>query len=119
MFNFEKLTVWQKAVDFADLIYSVTRAFPSEERFGLSSQMRRAAVSISSNIAEGASRMSKSDYARFLELATGSVFESVSQATVARRQDFLDATSFAKIYALAEELSKMLSALRQSILQSR
>jgi four helix bundle protein len=119
MFNFEKLTVWQKAVDFADTIYTVTRSFPNEERFGLTSQMRRAAVSISSNIAEGSSRMSKSDYSRFLELATGSVFETVSEATVAKRQSFLSESDFRRIYILAEELSKMLSALRASILRGR
>ena len=75
MFNFEKLEVWQKAIDFADLIYSETRAFPSDERFGLTNQLRRAAGSISSNIAEGSSRSSKSDFARFVEIATGSVFK--------------------------------------------
>ena len=71
MFNFEKLEVWKKAVDFADFVYSTTRTFPDDERFGLTNQMRRAAVSISSNIAEGSSRHSKDDYARFLEIATG------------------------------------------------
>jgi four helix bundle protein len=60
MFNFEKLDVWKKAIDFADLVYSHTRNFPGDERFGLTTQMRRAAVSISSNIAEGTSRMSLS-----------------------------------------------------------
>jgi len=73
MFNFEKLDVWQKSVALADAIYLQTRAFPTEERFGLTNQMRRAAVSISSNIAEGSSRMSKADFGRFLELAAGSV----------------------------------------------
>lgn len=79
MFNFEKLDVWQKAIDFADLVYKHTRNFPAAERFGLTNQMRRAAVSISSNIAEGTSRMSQTDFARFIEIATGSVFEVVSQ----------------------------------------
>src|ERR1041385_3826303 len=82
MFNFEKLDVWQKAIDFADLVYNYTRAFPADERFGLTNQMRRAAVSISSNIAEGTSRMSQADFARFVEIATGSVFEVVSQSFV-------------------------------------
>ena len=82
MFNFEKLDVWQKSIAFADFIYSETRKFPNEERFGLTNQMRRAAVSISSNIAEGSSRSSKSDFARFVEIATGSVFEIVSQAFI-------------------------------------
>ena len=94
MFNFEKLEVWQKAIDFADLIYSETRAFPSDERFGLTNQLRRAAVSISSNIAEGSSRSSKSDFARFVEIATGSVFEAVSQAFIAQRQSFLSEDQF-------------------------
>ena len=88
MFNFEKLEVWQKAIDFADLIYNETRRFPAEERFGLTNQLRRAAVSISSNIAEGSSRSSKTDFARFTEIAAGSVFEAVSQAFIALRQAF-------------------------------
>ena len=116
MFNFEKLDVWQKAIDFADLIYNNTRSFPAEERFGLTNQLRRAAVSVSSNIAEGCSRSSKSDFARFTEIATGSVFEAVSQAFIAHRQDFLSEDSFRHIYAAAEEQSRMLSGLRKSLL---
>ncbi len=118
MFNFEKLDVWQKAIDFADLIYNKTRAFPSDERFGLTNQLRRAAVSISSNIAEGSSRSSKSDFARFVEIATGSVFEVVSQAFIAHRQGFLSEDQFRKIYTDAEELSRMLSGLRKSLLST-
>ena len=71
MFNFEKLETWQKAITFADEVYRITRAFPNDERFGLTNQMRRAAVSISSNIAEGTSRSSRTDYARFVEIAAG------------------------------------------------
>ena len=69
MFGFEKLEVWQKAIDFADTVYLVTRHFPADERFGLTNQMRRAAVSISSKIAEGSARISKKDFARFIEIA--------------------------------------------------
>ena len=116
MFNFEKLDVWQKAIDFADLVYAATRTFPAEERFGLTNQMRRAAVSISSNIAEGCSRASKTDFARFVEIATGSVFEVVSQAFIGRRQGFIDQAQFNSVYAAAEEQSKMLSGLRRSLL---
>jgi four helix bundle protein len=118
MFNFEKLAVWQKAIDFADFIYAETRAFPGEERFGLTNQLRRAAVSISSNIAEGSSRSSKNDFARFAEIAAGSVFEAVSQAFIAQRQRFLSDTQFHKIYGDAEELSRMLSGLRKSLLST-
>jgi four helix bundle protein len=116
MFNFEKLDVWQKAIDFADLVYATTRKFPAEERFGLTNQMRRAAVSISSNIAEGCSRVSNHDFARFVEIATGSVFEVVSHAFIGRRQEFLDEPRFKALYAAAEEQSKMLSGLRRSLL---
>ena len=118
MFNFERLDVWQKAIDFADLINSETRTFPSEERFGLTNQLPRAAVSISSNIAEGSSRSSKNDFARFAEIAAGSVFEAVSQAFIAHRQAFLGEDQFRKVYADAEELSRMLSGLRRSLLST-
>ena len=117
MFNFEKLEVWRKAIEFAELVYVLSKSFPDEEKFGLSSQMRRAAVSISSNIAEGSARHSRDDYARFLEIAAGSLFEVVSQSFIARRQDFFDEGSFKQIYAAAEEQSRMLSGLRKSLLQ--
>jgi four helix bundle protein len=115
MFNFEKLDVWQKAIGFADLVYNHTRHFPADERFGLTNQMRRAAVSISSNIAEGTSRMSQTDYARFVEIATGSVFEVVSQAFVGRRQGFLNEEDFRALYVAADEIGRMLSGLRKSL----
>ena len=115
MFNFERLDVWQKAIDFADLIYNETRGFPSEERFGLTNQLRRAAVSISSNVAEGSSRSSRTDFARFAEIAAGSVFEAVSQSFIARRQNFFSEGQFRNIYTDAEQLSMMLSDLRKSL----
>ncbi len=114
-FNFEKLDVWQKAIQFADAVYSMTKAFPDDERFGLTNQMRRSAVSISSNIAEGSSRHSPDDYARFLEIATGSVFEVVSQSFISRNQGFLNEEQFRTLYPAAEEQSRMLSGLRRSL----
>ena len=116
MFNFEKLETWQKASALADDVYRITRSFPSDERFGLTNQMRRAAVSISSNIADGASRSSRTTYARFVEIATGSVFEVVSQSCISRDQGFLALEDFEKIYAAAEELSRMLSGLRSYLM---
>jgi four helix bundle protein len=115
MFNFEKLDVWQKAIDFVDLIYNETRNFPADERFGLTNQMRRAAVSISSNIAEGTSRMSQADFARFIEIATGTLFEVVSQSFIGRRQGFLPDEGFRKLYSAADEIGRMLSGLRKSL----
>lgn len=118
MFNFEKLTVWEKAIDLADSVYSTTRNFPDAERFGLTNQMRRAAVSISSNIAEGSSRTPKTDFARFIEIAVGSTFEVVSQAVIAKRQIFLTEGDFTNLYTAAKEVSRMLSGLRKSLIES-
>jgi four helix bundle protein len=118
MFNFEKLEVWQEAINFADTVYTLTWTFPDEERFGLTNQMRRAAVSISSNLAEGSSRSSRPDFARFVEIATGSMFEVVSQATISKRQGFLSETDFNQLYSACEKQSKMLSGLRRSLLES-
>ena len=116
MFSFERLDVWQKAIDFADLVYKITRTFPNDERFGLTSQMRRASVSISSNIAEGSSRFSRADFARILEIATGSVFETVSQSFISRREEFLNEAGFNRLYAAAGEQGRMHSGLRNSVL---
>jgi len=116
MFNFEKLEVWHEVIEFADLVYSTTRAFPDDERFGLTNQMRRAAVSISSNVAEGSSRSSRPDFARFIEVATGSLYEVVSQSVISKRQGFLTEADYQNLYAAAEKQSKMLSGLRRSLL---
>ncbi len=115
MFKFEKLDVWQKAIDLADLVYSKTRSSPADERFGLTNQMRRAAVSISSNIAEGSARISDADFARFVEIATGSLFEVVSESTVATGQGYLSEDSSAAIYKAAEEQGRMLRGLRRTL----
>ena len=117
MFNFEKLETWQEVIQFADLVYEQTRNFPDQERFGLTNQMRRAAVSISSNLAEGTSRSSRPDFARFVEIATGSLFEVVSQSFIGRNQRFLTEDQFLKLYAAAEKQGKMLSGLRASLLE--
>lgn len=114
-FNFEKLDVWQRALDLAAFVYDFTGEFPSDERFGITSQMRRAAVSVSSNIAEGSSRSSRQDFARFVELAVGSLYELVSQGFIARKQGFLDEQVFQKLYSDSEELIRMLSGLRNHL----
>ena len=118
MFNFEKLETWQKAIEFADLVYVSTRSFPADERFGLTTQMRRAAVSVSSNLAEGSSRSSRTDFARYVEISTGSLFEVVSQAHLSRRQGFMSEDQFQQLYNFSEILGKMLSRLRSSIAAS-
>lgn len=115
MFPFEKLEAWRKAVDFADTVYRLTKKLPEAERFGLLSQMRRAAVSVASNIAEGSARYSRNDFARFIEIATGSLFEGVTQASIGQRQGFFTEAEYSKIYASAEELGRILSGLRRSL----
>ncbi|MEY2427411.1 MAG: hypothetical protein QOJ40_296 [Verrucomicrobiota bacterium] len=117
MFPFEKLEVWQQAIDFADSVYRLTRTFPDDERFGLTSQMRRAAVSVASNIAEGSARYSRNDFAHFVEIATGSLFEVVTQSVIARRQDFIQEVAYSELYAAAEVEGRMLSGLRRSLIE--
>jgi len=119
MFRFEKLEVWQKSMNLADRVYEVTRGFPGDERFGLTSQLRRAAVSISSNIAEGSGRSSDKDFAHFVQIAYGSVMEVVSQIHIAKRQNMLMKEPFQDIYSQADEISRMLSGLRSSLLRSQ
>jgi four helix bundle protein len=99
MFNFEKLDVWQEAIQFADLVYELAGDFLGEERFGLTNQMRCAAVSISSNLAEGRSRVSRTDFSRFVEIATRSLFEVVSQTTIALRRRMIARNDYRRIYA--------------------
>jgi four helix bundle protein len=115
MLNFEKLQVWQKSIGLADLVYGYTRRFPADERFGLTSQMRRAAVSVSSNLAEGSSRKSRCDYRRFIEISAGSAFELVSQSLIARNQGFLTAEDHQVLYDSTLEIIRMLSGLRDSL----
>ena len=89
VFGFEKLDVWNDAVDFADLVYDGSTAFPDDERYGLSSQMRRAAVSVSANIAEGSGRSTRGEYAQHVGIAHGILMEVVSLAAVATRRGYL------------------------------
>jgi four helix bundle protein len=115
MFNFEKPDVWQAAVDLAAQIYDVTKSFPQDERFGLTTQMRRAAVSIAANQAEGNGRTSKRDFQRFIEIAFGSLMEVVSHAAIANRQGLLAESQYTELYSAADRLGQMLSGLRRSL----
>ena len=117
MFRFENLEVWQKAIDYAGCVYKETRQFPNDERYGLTSQMRRAAVSVSSNIAEGSGRNSDVDFARFVEIAYGSLMETVSQAQVAKIQGWIQNDGFDELRQRADQLARMLSGLRSSLLK--
>jgi four helix bundle protein len=114
MFKFQKLQVWQKSIDFAGLVYRTTASFPPDERFGLTHQIRRAANSVASNIAEGSARQDP-DFARFIGYAAGSLYEVVTQAAIARNQGYLDDRAQEQLYRDADEISRMLSGLRISL----
>ncbi|MBL8851432.1 MAG: four helix bundle protein [Planctomycetaceae bacterium] len=115
MFNFEKLDAWQLAVKYAARIYKATIAIPTDERFGLTSQLRRAAVSISANLAEGSGRGTQKDFIRFIEIAFGSLMETVSHIAIARQEHYVTAEVHKELYSQAERLGKVLSGLRRSL----
>jgi len=114
-FRFEKLGIWQKSIEYADAVYDATEAFPAKERFGLTSQLRRAAASVSANIAEGSSRASDRDFSRFVEIAFGSLCESISHLCLARRRTMVSDKDYSHLYGAAQELSKMLSSFGNTL----
>ena len=111
--DYQKLIVWQRSVELVQEIYRLTSKFPSDEKFGLVSQMRRAAVSIPSNIAEGRMRGSRKDYKRFLYMAIGSGAELETQIFIAKNLGYLQESLSAD--RLLEETMKMLNALIRSL----
>lgn len=118
MFSFEKLNVWQKSRELAVSIYKITKTFPSEEKFGITSQMRRCAISISSNIAEGTGRHSKKDKARFTEIAYGSCLELLNQAVLSKDLEFLLEEDYVAIRKNMTEILAMLDGLYKSQISS-
>lgn len=115
MFGFERLQIWQRSIDFADRLYDVTDAFPNSELFGLTSQLRRAGVSVAGNIAEGWGRGSTREFIRHVEIAYASLMEIVSHLTIAKRRRYVSDHVFDAAYAEAEEISRMLSGFRTSL----
>ena len=109
MHNFRKLEIWIDSVELTDIIYSLTDTFPKNEMFGLASQMQRAAVSVPSNIAEGNGRGSHTDYARFLAMARGSLYECMTQLEIAKRQGYI--TDYSVASKLATDIRKMLNSM--------
>ena len=115
-FSFENLDVYNGAVDFVNDIYLLTKTFPKDEMFGLTSQLRRAAVSIPLNISEGSARR-KRDFSRFIDMARGSIFECVTALQISLKQHYLDQKKFVDLEDKSTDLSKMLSGLKSSINQ--
>jgi len=109
------LNVWIKAVELVTLIYKETNSFPSSEIYGLTSQIRRSAVSIPSNIAEGAGRNSKKEFSRFLSISIGSASELETQLIISRNLGFIEDLTFENIITELEDIRKMTSGLIKSI----
>ena len=106
--SFRELIVWQRAMDLTTLLYRVTQQFPREELYGLASQLRRAGISVASNIAEGYGRGTRGEYRSFLGIARGSTLEILTQLVVARELGLGDPRQIGRAEELAEETSKML-----------
>src|SRR5262249_53961729 len=109
--SYRELRVWQLALDIVIEVYRVTRAFPAEEKFGLIAQLRRAAVAISSNIAEGRSRLGAAEFRHFVSIARGSVAQVETQLAVAVALGYVEAHEITTVLAQLDELSKMLFGL--------
>ncbi|MBX2899203.1 MAG: four helix bundle protein [Cyclobacteriaceae bacterium] len=115
MNNYKDLIVWQKSIDLAVKIYESTKEFPKEEIYGLTSQVRRSAVSIASNIAEGAGRNSKKEFNNFLGISNGSSCELDTQLIIANKVNFLDTQALENIQSDILEIQKMNWALQKSL----
>jgi len=110
-----RLEAWKIAMDLVEETYRITEHFPAQEKFGLTSQMRRAAVSIPSNLAEGAARDSQKEFARFLSIARGSLSELDTQREIAIRIGFLKHQNNSKMSELLERTSKLITGLHKKI----
>jgi len=116
--SYRELTAWQKAMDFAASIYKVTRAFAKEEIYGVTSQLRRAAVSIPSNIAEGQGRQTTGEFRQFLGHARGSLLETETQILLSERLEYLDKKTTEMLLEQAAELGRILNGLMRSLEKS-
>lgn len=111
----ENLEVWQKAIDFVVSVYRSTQKFPADERFGLTSQVRRASVSISANIAEGAARQSEKEFLKFLAIAQGSCSEVETELFIGLKLGYLSDADYHDLRAVADSIGRMLVGLSKHL----
>ena len=111
MNNYKELKVWHKAVDLAEMVYQLTSEYPKEEKFGLVSQLRRATISVSSNIAEGAGRNTDGEFRQMLGIAYGSICEVETQLIISNRMAIISNEKFENLSSAVEEIQKMLYSL--------
>jgi len=112
------LDVWKNSIGFVTKIYKLTSSFPGEEKFGLISQLKRASVSIPSNIAEGAARESKKEFRNFLSIAQGSASEVETQLIISNKLGFLNNKNFNEVSKELTDIAKMLTGLKKSLRKS-
>lgn len=113
--RYQELIVWQKAMELSKAVYQVTKSFPDDERFGLTSQLRRASISIPSNIAEGQGRLTSGEFKQFLGTARGSVFEVETQIQLASNLGYIGTIECSQVLELTSEISRMLNGLIRSL----
>ena len=113
--NYKDLIAWQRAMDLVEMVYKLTKLFPKEELYGLTSQIRRAAVSIPSNIAEGQGRKSKGEFAHFLAIAYGSLREVETQTLISERLLYLQRQEVDRLMDLTAEIGRLINGLANSL----
>lgn len=113
--TFKDLKVWQESIQLVKVIYKLTKKFPEEEKFCLSNQMRRASISIPSNIAEGANKRSSKDYVRFVDISLGSVAELETQLIISLELEYINKIMFDEVNKKIDEIGKMLRGLSISL----
>ena len=113
--HYRDLHVWRKALDWTEAVYNLTAGWPREERFGLISQVRRSAISVASNIAEGAARRTTGEFVQFVGIAQGSLAEAETQLTLAQRLGYLGSGEARELLGAASEISRMLAGLATSL----
>ena len=112
---YQDLKVWHKAISLIEIVYQVSKSFPSTETFGLTNQIRRAAISIASNIAEGAARRSQREFSQFISIALGSLAEVETQLIIANRLGYCESKNLTTGIDVASEVGKMLHGLSRSL----
>lgn len=113
--SYRDLETWQKAIELVEEVYKETKLFPKEEQYGLVSQMRRAAVSIPSNIAEGQGRDSTNEFLRFLSIAYGSLCELGTQIIISRRLEYINSQSYERLEDMVARVGRMVNGLSNSL----
>ena len=113
--SYKELDVWKKGIEIVDVVYKMTGTFPKEERYGLATQMRRAAVSIASNIAEGFARQHTKEYQQFCYIALGSCAELETQLIIAQRRNYVSSETFSELEDYLDHESRMLMNLIKSL----